>query len=238
MKKLELFINRNCNLTCDYCTFKNNEIIENKISLDNFYNVLREYNINEMVILGGEPTLSKNLKEILDTKIPTSIYTNTHNIEEFLDYDVHWKCSYHNQMDLSIFIKKIKLLEKYNKSYQIILPINKDYSLLNYFILKNSFDRVTVEPLLYLENNCFTQQSIENIKYCRTLDSEIAKQNLTNISKNKICKISDYQITYDLYNNKLYKCLTYLDSLNLDFNMMCNYEYCFCDIEYSEEINV
>ena len=234
MKKLELFLNRNCNLNCSYCTFKDNSILENKISLDNFKQVILEYSISEIVILGGEPTLNKNLKDILDLKIPTTIYTNTYNIEEFLDYDIHWKCSYHNDTDLSTFIKKINLLKEYNRSYQIILPINKDYSLIKYQVLSNLFKNVTVEPLLYLDNG-FTEQSIENIEYCRTLNSNIAKQDLTNISCNKICKISDHQITYDFYRNVLYKCLTYLDSSNTSFDLICNYNYCFCDIEYKED---
>jgi organic radical activating enzyme len=73
-----------CNLKCVYCVNeydpKNNHIHEyNEISGHEWLKIIKKTNCEEIIITGGEPTLYKDLFEIInhfDSKIIIKIYTN------------------------------------------------------------------------------------------------------------------------------------------------------------------
>lgn len=236
MKKLELFLNRNCNLSCEYCEFKDNSIKEDIVDLVNLRKVITENSIEEIIILGGEPTLNNNLKYIINEfRLPFTIYTNTFKIHDYLNHKIKWKCSFHQKyMKLSDFINNINFLKDNNEQFEIIVPMDTGYNFTAYNILKNLYENVTVEPIIYLDNLKFSDCTFSNIEMCKG-KSNILKTNIDNFlnfKTQKLCNIDEYQITYDFYNNRSYKCLTYLHNKDNCINKQCSYNYCFCDTEF------
>lgn len=92
---LQIFMTNSCNLNCKGC-FARNIIKENNLNIN-----LGEYNCvlaefiekggHQINLLGGEPLLHPNLREIIrinnETKIKTTVYTNGHFLNKYKKED-------------------------------------------------------------------------------------------------------------------------------------------------------
>jgi MoaA/NifB/PqqE/SkfB family radical SAM enzyme len=82
---LQLFITNRCNLRCRGCFYKH-KLGSKEISLEEYKKYIDEYKdkVQKIILLGGEPTLHKNLKEMIDynnsLNLKTTVYTNGVNL--------------------------------------------------------------------------------------------------------------------------------------------------------------
>jgi len=83
---LQVFITNKCNMRCKACFYAHN-IGREEISLQEYKKILLKYmyNIDKVILLGGEPTLYRNINKViaLNTKlaIKTTVYTNGSNLK-------------------------------------------------------------------------------------------------------------------------------------------------------------
>lgn len=83
---LQVFITNKCNMRCKACFYAHN-LGKKELSFKNYKKILLKYsnNIKKVVILGGEPTLYKNLNKVIDFNtslgLRTTIYTNGVNLK-------------------------------------------------------------------------------------------------------------------------------------------------------------
>jgi organic radical activating enzyme len=83
---LQLFITNRCNLRCNGCFYRN-RLGKEEMSLEEYSEHVERYRdeIDKIILLGGEPTIHKNLGEMLDLNrklgLRTTIYTNGFNLK-------------------------------------------------------------------------------------------------------------------------------------------------------------
>ena len=87
---LQVFITNRCNLKCNGCFARKVMVNNQDISLEEYQIVIKKFlkkGGKQINLLGGEPLLHPNLKEILDlnkkNKIKTTIYTNGYFINKY-----------------------------------------------------------------------------------------------------------------------------------------------------------
>lgn len=92
LKLAWLEITQACNMRCVHC-YEGNTHIQSKniLSLEKWKEIideLKELNVNRVVVIGGEPTLNNNIKDILKylsvKKIPTTLFTNASFVDDEL----------------------------------------------------------------------------------------------------------------------------------------------------------
>jgi organic radical activating enzyme len=95
---LQIFVTNRCNLKCEGCFARKvmRADTENDIRLDEYYQVLEDFEKKggeQINILGGEPLLHPNIREMVkinrDKKIKTTIYTNGYYLDRFKEGDLH-----------------------------------------------------------------------------------------------------------------------------------------------------
>ncbi|MDP2924907.1 MAG: radical SAM protein [Nanoarchaeota archaeon] len=85
---LQFFITNKCNLRCKGC-FYIHKLGNQEISLGKYEEYIQEYKdkVKKIIILGGEPTFHKSLKNMIkinrDFGLKTTIYTNGYNLDVF-----------------------------------------------------------------------------------------------------------------------------------------------------------
>lgn len=83
---LQVFITNKCNMRCKACFYAHN-LGEKELTLKNYKQLLLKYKpiIKKVILLGGEPTLYKNLNKVImfNTKLGlrTTVYTNGANLK-------------------------------------------------------------------------------------------------------------------------------------------------------------
>lgn len=159
---LEIHLTEMCNYNCSYCNLHN----MNKYSVidyDKLFSIKYPPNTRAF-ILGGEPTIDKNLIDLIkklneykiyDVDIQTNLSTNIHKIVERLEknnLNVKFFSSFHNEFaDFKSFVDKNKFLVESNYYGGIHYMWSRAFgklSLSRFNILSKLFDNVSLEPLL------------------------------------------------------------------------------------------
>lgn len=93
-KTLQVFITNRCDRQCQACFFQSyfsNEDMSLKEYID-YIKFYREQGIEKVVLIGGEPTLHKNLLDMIkvnqDYQLSTTIYTNGRDTQMFNNVDL------------------------------------------------------------------------------------------------------------------------------------------------------
>jgi len=90
---LQLFVTNRCNLRCRGCFYKH-KLGEEEMSLSDCRNYIKNYSaqIKKVILLGGEPTLHKDLKSIIayirDLGLRTTVYSNGVNLKPIENTDL------------------------------------------------------------------------------------------------------------------------------------------------------
>lgn len=77
-----IYITRNCNLNCEYCTVKDKNLVElNYEQWCDAFDIIKNLGINKINILGGEPTIKKDIDRIIkyavkEKNMVTSLISN------------------------------------------------------------------------------------------------------------------------------------------------------------------
>lgn len=143
---LDIHITHNCNLTCESCSDFTNHGHSRMLSLEEARDWMSLWNKRivpkQFLILGGEPTLHKDLEKFLDLsremwpKSKLMLVTNAFFLHLHQDL---WKSLKSNDVHLSIsihdnseeYISKIKdnllLVSKWKKNYGISVSHSKEY---------------------------------------------------------------------------------------------------------------
>lgn len=251
---LEILLTKNCQLKCEYCSlYGKDDKLELQPRLENLIKIKDK--IQKVFILGGEPTKSQYLDDILDLfkDKEITIFTNTININKLLSLNstnINLICSYHSYIDFNLFLKNIfKLRTKFNISVCIMKetdnPIFDEY----YEKLRKLKINTELNPIFLIQNNNGNKQILKTLDYIPKDKNSIANRLNTNlnlkfyeifkkIEQNKKCNIQDNVIYYNFLKNKFNRCLTY-DLFNIEFNKCdncCNLKFCLNDLEYIYEI--
>lgn len=251
---LEILLTKNCQLQCEYCSLYGKDYeLDLEPRLENLNKIKDK--IKNVFILGGEPTKSQYLDDILDLfkDKEITIFTNTININKLLSLNstnINLICSYHSYIDFNLFLKNIfKLRTKFNISVCIMKetdnPIFDEY----YEKLRKLKINTELNPIFLIQNNNGNKQIFKTL-HCISKDkNSIANRLNTNlnlkfyeifkkIENPKKCNIQDNVIYYNFLKNKFNRCLTY-DLFNIEFNKCdncCNLKFCLNDLEYIYEI--
>lgn len=248
---LEILLTKNCQLQCEYCSLYGKDYeLDLKPRLENLFNIKNK--IQRVFILGGEPTKSQYLDDILDLfkDKEITIFTNAININKLLSLNstnINLICSYHSYIDFNLFLKNIfKLRTKFNISVCIMKetdnPIFDEY----YEKLRKLKINTELNPIFLIQNN---KQTFKTLDYIPKDKNSIANRLNTNlnlkfyeifkkIENPKKCNIQDNVIYYNFLKNKFNRCLTY-DLFNIEYNKCdncCNLKFCLNDLEYIYEI--
>lgn len=253
---LEILLTKNCQLKCEYCSlYGKDDKLNLQPRLENLFNIKNK--IQRVFILGGEPTKSQYLDDILDLfkDKEITIFTNTININKLLSLkstNINLICSYHSYLDFNLFLKNIfKLRTKFNISVCIMKetdnPIFDEY----YEKLRKLKINTELNPIFLIQNNNGNKQIFKTLDYIPKDKNSIANRLNTNlnlkfyeifkkIEQNKKCNIQDNVIYYNFLKNKFNRCLTY-DLFNIDYNSCdkcncCDLKFCLNDLEYIYEI--
>ncbi len=143
---LDLHITHNCNLTCESCSDFTNNSLSKMLSLEEAKNWMSLWNQRitpkNFLILGGEPTLHKDLEKFLYLSRKMWPKSNLILITNGFFLHLHenlWKTLKNTNTILSIslhdnskeYMQKITqnliLAEKWNKDHEIIVTCNKEY---------------------------------------------------------------------------------------------------------------
>jgi MoaA/NifB/PqqE/SkfB family radical SAM enzyme len=90
---LQIFITDRCNKRCTGC-FNDARLGKDDMSLDQYKKIVDEYqpHIKKVILMGGEPTMHKNLAEMIkinqNNRLRTTIYTNGSFMNVFDDIDL------------------------------------------------------------------------------------------------------------------------------------------------------
>jgi len=157
---LEIHLTEVCNYNCSYCNLHNMNRYD-KIDYDKLFSV--EYPLNTRAfILGGEPTVDKNLFELIeklndngiyDIDIQTNLSTNIRKIVEKLktnNLKVKFFSSFHNEFaNFKEFVDKNKFLVESGYYGGIHYMWTKRFAAISYSrfkILNALFSNVSLEP--------------------------------------------------------------------------------------------
>lgn len=90
---LQLFITNRCDLSCRDCFYKS-RLGQDDMSFDDYKKYIENHlnNIQKIIILGGEPTLHKDLPKMIKHNnslgLKTTVYTNGNNLKAFENVDI------------------------------------------------------------------------------------------------------------------------------------------------------
>lgn len=251
MRNLELLLNKNCNMNCQYCGIVDNTIKEltSEQKRSKFIEILDE-DFKECYILGGEPSINADfdfvIQELQKRNIETFVYSNS-TIKKDNEYNLI--ISYHkNDMPLKSFINNVKKL----KNVKIIKVMwSKDMdSLMDYKIIKGTFDvPVYLEPIFDVICTGMDMSSFEKAielgvsKYSEIMNIEnkylnrsISDLLMNDVHRPKICEVQKYTLTYDFQDMNSYRCLTDCMQKYKTTDELCTNNHCLCDIDKVKEL--
>jgi radical SAM protein with 4Fe4S-binding SPASM domain len=208
-----------CNKKCIYCFAKNklNSHIKKNISLKNYLKILEYFyksNIRQIKLMGGEPTLHPDLKNILkinkDRKLESIILTN------------------------GLFSEKIlKLFLKYN-FYDLFLLINLNemefYDINEIFILKRNMQSLNKHIMLsfniYQTNFdlSFLLESIKKYNLTRKIRLGLAAPIV--FGDNKYFNVNSHK---ELIYNLIYWAKV-MQKNNISLHFDCGFRLCWCNL--------
>ena len=191
-----------CNLHCDFCDSKYTWSINNglKTYYDNdieslntdIFNIIHDYNIHNLMITGGEPTLyTKNplFNQLLDHSAfeTTEIETNGIRIDQISKLeDVYLNISpklniryYKNTDDYSQLIKNIKWIQGTDFNYTLKFVDDNRENIFNFLedcdIDQWDYDTIRIMPKTKLRQDCdnklefmieLEKSNLETLKFC------------------------------------------------------------------------
>lgn len=258
MRKLELLVNRNCNLKCDYCGIVNNTTHEktSDTKRGRFLGILEE-KFSDCYVLGGEPSINPDFIWILEqlhyNNIKIFVYSNSKInpviLNESLVYKPNYILSYHpNQMGFVEFIKNVMIVNKLQLLDTIVCMWSRDMnSLKQYKLFKRLFPdiKVYLEPIFDVEGGVM---NIENFVETRKLGIEQHSHilNIKNPYINKTindmyidgdektpksCVVRETHLTYDYQKMSTFRCLTDCMEGVKNESDVCMNTYCLCDVD-------
>lgn len=186
---LQLFITNRCNLRCKGCFYAHG-LNNTEMSVDDYRRFLDAYDgkFQKVILLGGEPTLHRNLQEILDInnsrKLKTTLYTNGVHLEKLETMSL-------GTTDVRIGVYGVYNSEKaLSKVYKTKLPVK-----IVYMLRKNNIDELYLATKYAEENfDCksFYVSSIRDITttgdYWLDTDETISNNEFANIVQEFIDK--------------------------------------------------
>ena len=250
---LEIWLNKKCNLSCDYCEFKSNEK-DAKIS-EKIYDQLKNNKFTEVKILGGEPLIYDHFKELIETihkyhKSDIILYTNIKDISKVKSMVGDFRkisiiASYHpidNPNHLKSFIKNGLFLKKIVKNFKVHymltnLPIKTHIS--NIKKLIKIFELEV--HLLYSDLKILSSKDLYNDSFFKNLlrDTINDWDKVDPFSKKK-CKINQHNIIIDNHLDEYCFCTKDVlnkrnlkkSSITLQNEILLCEETCFDDLEF------
>ncbi len=129
---LQMFITNKCNKRCKGCFYDERLGNKNHISLEDYKSYVLKYKkgINKVILLGGEPTLHPNLKEMIVfnniNNLRTTIYTNGTNLEIFNKINTQGVTIRIGALGLFESEKPLFHMQRTNKSIEITYMLRKD----------------------------------------------------------------------------------------------------------------
>ena len=154
-------LTRKCNMKCMYCNIQNTK--REDLSIEEWkkaLKILKNLDIKDIVLLGGEPTMYPNVVELVDyltnelgmsCSLTTNAFGNFEIVKELLDVGL---ASLGVSVDNLDPKKSISPLKAKNglKLIDYLLSISKDYNLTNYTVLnKNNGDSI-IDLIEYMNN--------------------------------------------------------------------------------------
>jgi MoaA/NifB/PqqE/SkfB family radical SAM enzyme len=92
IQTLLIEINQKCNFKCTYCLYNDLELSKRVLNLEDIKSLILKYRkLKEIYITGGEPTLNKNLEEIiryLSKRYKVNLFTNGSLINKTIDEEI------------------------------------------------------------------------------------------------------------------------------------------------------
>lgn len=254
---LEILLNKSCQLKCEYCSLYGKDYDLDLNSRLNDLSKIKD-NIKNVFILGGEPTLSKYIIDILKIfkNINVTIFTNLININKLIDLKqyhnkLNFICSYHRQVNFHIFLSNLlelsKFYDKQNIQVNIMKSFKSDIFEDYYNKIKLLKFNVSLDPVFYIKDGVQHYEDINIIdlkKYNSILNNKNNYLNKTfyelyDLRTNpKKCDIQNKHLFYNFIKGKFNRCFAY-DMLNLDSdlsdNKICNVNCCLCYLEFVYE---
>lgn len=260
MKNLELLLNRNCNMNCEYCGIKDNTINETISKLNNLIKILNS-DITTCKILGGEPTINKDylnvLNELHKREIKTEVYSNSkiklEILKESLKYNIKYIISYHpSEISFKEFISNLKEINNLKLLSSIkVMWVDNEKCVNEFKLLKKMFNvPVYLEPIFKINDfktdlyyfKLFKEKDLLQYSEILNIKNKYLNKSFYNMfidkddRKIKICDIKKYNLTYDYQNSEIFRCLTdCTNKINSDSNI-CSNTHCLCDLEYIKEL--
>lgn len=183
LKLVWLEITQACNMKCVHCYEGLKHLAGNDLlTLEEWKNVIDQIkflNVNRVVVIGGEPCIHKNIKEILkylaDNSIATTLFTNGY----FLDEDL-MKIIIDNQIDV-----KVSLYGHNKEIHDAITGV------------QGSFDKLISSMKILLHNGVKVNVAVtlmkENEKYAENIRMFLKTLNVTGIKFDVIREVIDGQ---------------------------------------------
>lgn len=226
--KVNIIITHRCNLLCKHCYMNaGNNIKENEEEILNRFNKLLQFlknnNINEVMLTGGECSISPNFPKIIklceNNNIKVGIFTNGMISTSQYDYIDNYCLSldgekeFHNylrgnELSYDRLIDNIKKLIEKNKKLSLQMTISKD----NMLSIPNVAETIT-------------ELGIKNLNLCCLLDEGRCIENNinTNLNLNNLKKIIYKTLDKTGYNLKIHTNIFNKYSINFLFNNSINF---------------
>lgn len=208
---ISIIATNNCNKSCFYCinshTDRTKEL-DVKKALKNIKKAVDKYNIKEAVILGGEPTLYKDLFKLIDGLKKMNLrkfglttngikLVNDHNYtEQLVNSGINW---------INISCDDIDEYGKFRELYLFIKSINKDCKVrINTNVYRDNNDNLQdLSDFIAVFSGCCDEMRISNLIY----KDEFSINTINNeTSYRRILNDNEYETLFrkliDLYTEK------------------------------------
>jgi wyosine [tRNA(Phe)-imidazoG37] synthetase (radical SAM superfamily) len=259
--KFEIWLNKNCNFSCEYCGVHDNSKKDSKISeetikhLKSYFKYVRKDAF--VTILGGEPTLSKDLFYLIDILkkygfSDINVYTNMENtdvIRKLTEKNISLLATYHpDQTTLKKFLEKTKPFKENIKQMMIMYDSKTSkQNIREYKVLKSLFHQCTLEPTYQIKSNGdmikdelfdFIDKKLQEESSLLRLKNPVLDMKYYNILEkglnkcHKKCTARNESIIFDLATNERYNCYTE-SGMKRKYNTEIEFENGYCITECS-----
>lgn len=244
---VDLYLSAKCNYDCWYCYLKHyNYNDKTYLNLNQYKRIidlirLSKYKIN-LCLLGGEPTLYKDLQKLIDYSQQIGIeqieiFTNgTQNLSKYKLYNnsrfvISIHAVYFNK-NKDIIIKNLNYLKSNNINYQLKIMMDKNYN--DFLSIYNQLKQFNpIADYIHLKNDIFDigdkQLEIENKKVYYYNDKQYSFYDILKNKYNKSDKLYCFQNEVSIRNNGLIEpfCANYTDNINTNPLFFKNYKFKF-----------
>jgi len=220
---LEVMLTPNCNGTCSWCVEKKGYHPENKDSLDKLYEVILSTKKKNVILLGGEPTLYPNIKELIDllsqagknvylttngSLLKNDFYKNLTNLSG-LNVSIHHFDLYKNQEIVGINIDKKDLYLTFSKLKNHNVKIRLNCNLIDSYI--------DSEEVLYKYIDFAKSLNVDSIRF-----AELKNCDGSFISLGKILDY-EYGLNEDPFTKGCWKHAN-INGMEISFRQMCGFQ--------------